>query len=102
MGQADNVARSCIPGDFQPALATGAVLCYSLVGLREFTASYFGPFRDGTKVCTDMEDIHFPSMLRQVFPDGHKSKVSYRFDNDVTIHAGTLVFPPKRGVHFDQ
>ena len=48
------------------------------------------------------EDIHIPSTLRQVFPDGHKSKVSYRFDNDVTIHAGTLVFPPKRGVHFDQ
>lgn len=49
-----------------------------------------------------MEDIHIPSMLRQVFPDGHKLKVLYRFDNDVTIHAGTLVFPPKRGVHFDQ
>mgnify|MGYP001041170742 CR=1 FL=1 len=97
MGQTDNVARSCIPGDFQPALATGAVLCYSLVGLERV-----GPFRDGTKVCTDMEDIHIPSTLRQVFPDGHKSKVSYRFDNDVTIHAGTLVFPPKRGVHFDQ
>lgn len=102
MGQADNVARSYIPGDFQPALATGAVLCYSLVGLERVYGQLLWPLRDGTKVCTNMEDIHFPSMLRQVFPDGHKSKVSYRFDNDVTIHAGTLVFPPKRGVHFDQ
>ena len=87
---------------FNRRLQRGQCFVIPSLGLREFTASYFGPFRDGTKVCTDMEDIHIPSMLRQVFPDGHKSKVSYRFDNDVTIHAGTLVFPPKRGVHFDQ
>ena len=87
---------------FNRRLQRGQCFAIPSLGLREFTASYFGPFRDGTKVCTDMEDIHIPSMLRQVFPDGHKSKVSYRFDNDVTIHAGTLVFPPKRGVHFDQ
>lgn len=86
----------------EKTLQRGQCFAIPSLGLREFTASYFGPFRDGTKVCTDMEDIHFPSMLRQVFPDGHKSKVSYRFDNDVTIHAGALVFPPKRGVHFDQ
>jgi len=87
---------------FNRRLQRGQCFAIPSLGLREFTASYFGPFRDGTKVCTDMEDIHIPSTLRQVFPDGHKSKVSYRFDNDVTIHAGTLVFPPKRGVHFDQ
>ena len=87
---------------FNRRLQRGQCFAIPTLGLREFTASYFGPFRDETKVCTDMEDIHIPSMLRQVFPDGHKSKVSYRFDNDVTIHAGTLVFPPKRGVHFDQ
>lgn len=76
--------------------------CFAIpsLGLREFTASYFGPFRDGTKACTDMEDINIPSMLRQVFPDGHKSKVSYRFDNDVTIHAGTLVVPAQERCSF--
>lgn len=43
MGQTDNVARSCIPGDFQPALATGAVLCYSLVGLERVYGQLLWP-----------------------------------------------------------
>lgn len=77
--------------------------CFSIpsLGLKEFTASYFGPFREKTAVCSDMEDIHIPSMLRQVFPYGHNSKVSYCFDTNLTIHAGTLIYPPKGGVDSD-
>ena len=53
---------------FNRRLQRGQCFAIPSLGLREFTASYFGPFRDGTKVCTDMEDIHIPSTLRQVFP----------------------------------
>ena len=42
---------------FNRRLQRGQCFAIPSLGLREFTASYFGPFRDGTKVCTDMEDI---------------------------------------------
>ena len=41
------------------------------LGWSEFTPSYFGPFRGTTQVCTDLPDIHIPSMLRGVFQQGY-------------------------------
>lgn len=86
---------------FNRRLNRGQCFAVPSLGLREFTASYYGPFRDGTEVCSDMEDIVIPSMLRQVFPDGYRSKVSYRYDNNLTIHGGTMVYPPKGGADPD-
>lgn len=65
------------------------------LGWSEFTPSYVGPFREETKVCSDMLDIYIPSMLRQVFPDGFRSGYRAVYDTDLTIHKGVLLYPAR-------
>lgn len=65
------------------------------LGWREFTPSYFGEFREETKVCTDLPDIHIPSMLRQTFSNGYSSNFSPVYDTDLVITKGTLIFPQR-------
>jgi len=66
------------------------------LGWSEFTPSYFGPFREGTKVCTEISDILIPSMLREVFPEGYKSAYKAIYDTDVWIKDGVLIYPERR------
>lgn len=65
------------------------------LGWREFTPSYFGPFRENTKVCMQMLDIPIPSMLRQVFPYGYKSNYNAIYDTNLVIHQGMLFYPER-------
>ncbi len=67
------------------------------LGWKEFTVSYFGPFREGTTVCTEMEDIQIPSMLRQTFSDGYRSDFSPIYDTQLLIKKGVLEFPSGKG-----
>jgi CRISPR-associated protein Cas5d len=70
--------------------------CYSIpfLGWREFTPSYFGPFRETTKVQADLT-IKIPSMLREVFSHGYNSEVSLIYDQDIMIDQGILSYPIK-------
>jgi CRISPR-associated protein Cas5d len=70
--------------------------CYSIpfLGWKEFTPSYFGPFRETTRVQTDLT-IKIPSMLRQVFSKGYNSEVSIVYDQDVVIDHGVLWYSKK-------
>lgn len=65
------------------------------LGWSEFTPSYVGPFRESTQVCTDLQDIQIPSMLRNVFPRGYRSEYEAVYDTDVCIHNGVLVYPER-------
>lgn len=67
------------------------------LGWSEFTVSYFDPFRDTSHVCTELSDIHIPSMLREVFKTGYGSEYCPVYDNDLCIHHGILEYP-KRSV----
>lgn len=77
--------------------------CYSVpsLGLREFTPSYFGVFREETKVCADMPDIVIPSMLRQVFSKGYQTDVAYSYDTNIMVHKGVLIYPKRGGEGYD-
>jgi CRISPR-associated protein Cas5d len=68
--------------------------CYSMpcLGWREFTPSYFGEFREKTRVCSDVPRMIIPSMLRHVFPDGYGSELSYSYDANVEIVDGVLTY----------
>jgi CRISPR-associated protein Cas5d len=68
--------------------------CYSIptLGWREFTASYFGAFRDDTHIIRDLPTTEIPSMLRQVFSKGYNSEVAYRYDTDIVIESGVLIY----------
>ncbi len=65
--------------------------CYSIpvLGWREFTPSYFGTLREGSKP-VDSFSTTIPSMLRQVFSGGYSSPVRYTYDTDVKIERGIL------------
>lgn len=78
---------------FERRLKRGVSFGSVFLGWKEFSASYFGPFRENTAVCTDMEDIIIPSMLRQTFSKGYHSDFSPEYDPEVVIHKGTLIFP---------
>ena len=90
--------RTTAPGHayqaiFNRRLARGQSYASLALGWHEFTPSYFGPFREETKVCTDMSDIWIPSMLRTPFADGYRSKFHALYDTDLWIHRGVLIYP---------
>jgi CRISPR-associated protein Cas5d len=83
---------------FNRRLQRGQSYASLCLGWKEFTPSYFGLFREATKVCTEMPDIRIPSMLRNIFPKGYKSEYQAVYDTDLIIHKGTLVYPERRDV----
>lgn len=77
---------------FTRRLKRGQCFSVPFLGWREFTPSYFGEFRDGTQVQSEMETVVIPSMLRQVFSKGYQSEVAYEYDTDVEIAGGVLTY----------
>ena len=73
--------------------------CYSIpaLGWREFTPSYFGCLRPDTKALTELAPVYIPSMLREVFPGGYHSPVSFVYDQALVIQSGCLTYPVKGG-----
>ena len=83
---------------FQRRLQRGQSYASLALGWREFTPSYFGPFRPETTVCSDMEDVPIPSMLRTPFSDGYRSVFRAVYDTDLVIRQGVLEYPQRGGV----
>lgn len=81
---------------FNRRLQRGQSYSIPSLGWREFTPSYFGVFRETTQVCTELPDIHIPSMLREVFCCGYRSEYRAVYDTNLCIHRGVLEYP-KRG-----
>lgn len=76
---------------FERRLSRGQCYTVPFLGLKEFTPNYFGNFRKQTKISELNSKI--PSMLKQVFSDGYKSKVSYSFYQNIEIKNGVLEYP---------
>jgi len=76
---------------FNRRLQRGQCFTVPFLGWKEFGPSYFGEFRDTTKV---QDDIHMviPSMLREVFAEGYASKCAFIYEPNVKIDSGVLVF----------
>lgn len=68
---------------FNRRLARGQSYATLALGWSEFTPSYFGPFREETRVCTDLPDLHIPSMLRGVFQQGYRSAYQAVYDQNL-------------------
>lgn len=81
---------------FNRRLRRGQSHATLFLGWSEFTPSYFGPFRDTTRVCTDLPDIRIPSMLRGVFQNGYCSDYQAVYDTNLCIHHGVLEYPERR------
>ncbi len=81
---------------FYRRLKRGQSFATLALGWSEFTPSYFGVFREDTRVCAELPDIYIPSMLRGVFEDGYKSEYRAVYDTDLCIHRGVLEYPERR------
>lgn len=80
---------------FERRLRRGQSYATLCLGWSEFSPSYFGPFRENTHVCTELPDIHIPSMLRGMFQQGYRSAYQAVFDTDLCIHRGVLEYPER-------
>jgi CRISPR-associated protein Cas5d len=80
---------------FNRRLKRGQCYAIPVLGWREFTCSYVGPLCPQTSVLEDMPTIAIPSMLRQVFPHGYKSPVSFTYDQNISIENGYLHYPQR-------
>ena len=87
---------------FERRLQRGQSYAGLALGWREFTPSYFGPFRAETTVCCEMEDIRIPSMLRTLFSEGYRSAFQPVYDTDLVIHQGVLIYPQRGETPHDQ
>lgn len=87
---------------FNRRLSRGQMYGTVCMGWQEFTPSYFGPFREGTEVCREVDGITIPSMLRHSFSKGYKTAFCPSYDTDLVIQDGVLVFPTKGGTCGDQ
>jgi CRISPR-associated protein Cas5d len=83
---------------FLRRLKRGQAYSIPVLGWREFTPTYFGEFREYTRVYTDLPETHIPSMLRQTFSQGYNTSLSYEFDQNIVITNGVLEYPEKGGV----
>ncbi len=79
---------------FNRRLARGQCFMLPFLGWKEFGVSYFGPFREGTRVQEDI-NTEIPSMLREVFSEGYSSKCAFTYDQNVSVENGILHFPEK-------
>jgi CRISPR-associated protein Cas5d len=83
---------------FNRRLKGGQCFTIPFLGWKEFGPSYFGPFRESTRLQTDINMV-IPSMLREVFPEGYASKCIFTYDQEVRIAEGVMEFPRKGEQH---
>jgi len=81
---------------FDRRLSRGQCFTVPFLGWKEFGPNYFGEFRNGTKVQSDITMV-IPSMLREVFSDGYASKCAFTYDQNVKIAAGVMEYPRQGG-----
>lgn len=83
---------------FNRRLKRGQCFTLPFLGWKEFGPSYFGVFRETTKVQSDINMV-IPSMLREVFSEGYASKCAFTYEQDIKITAGMMEFSGEGGHH---
>lgn len=81
---------------FDRRLKLGQCFTIPFLGWKEFGPSYFGPFRETTRIRGDINMV-VPSMLREVFSEGYASKCAFTYEQDVKIIAGVMEFSKEGG-----
>ncbi len=76
---------------FDRRLSRGQWHSIPCLGWKEFTPSYVGPFRDSTKVCQTINTV-IPSMLHSVFSEPKYGKYKPKFQRNVAIENGVLIY----------
>lgn len=77
---------------FDRRLKRGQCFSIPFLGWREFTASYFGPIRAGTRPEQSI-NMTLPSMFREISYGECKKDWQFKFDQNVSITNGRLIYP---------
>jgi CRISPR-associated protein Cas5d len=85
---------------FNRRLKRGQCFTIPFLGWKEFGPSYFGPFREATRVQNHINMV-IPSMLREVFSEGYASVCAFAYDQNIRIIAGVMEFPRRGGQHVE-
>lgn len=83
---------------FNRRLKRGQCFTTPFLGWKEFGPSYFGTFRENTKVQSDV-NVVVPSMLREVFSEGYASKCMFTYEQNVNINEGIMAFRKQGGCY---
>jgi CRISPR-associated protein Cas5d len=83
---------------FNRRLKQGQCFSVPFLGWKEFTASYFGPFREHTKVCSTISTT-IPAALRQVFSKGYYSPISIAYDQNLEVKNGVVLFDKEEQIN---
>jgi CRISPR-associated protein Cas5d len=62
------------------------------LGWREFTCSYWGPFREKYEVDADLDGLEISSMLVGLWTDASSGQYAPRFSQNVIVEKGVLTF----------
>lgn len=76
---------------FERRLKQGKTFCTPFLGWKEFTASYWGPFRDEYVVDEELE-ISIPSMLHSVWERSPGGGYAPTFRQNVAVQKGVLSY----------
>ncbi|HET9285585.1 MAG TPA: CRISPR-associated protein Cas5 [Candidatus Angelobacter sp.] len=76
---------------FLRRLSKGQCFSVPALGWKEFTPSYWGPFRENTQVESTLE-LEIPSMLHSVFDKAVSGNVKPRFVQQARIEKGVLCY----------
>lgn len=76
---------------FLRRLARGQCHSTPALGWREFTCSYWGPFRDGTEVDASL-NLVIPSMLAGMWSEPVRGSYAPRFAQEVRVVSGALAY----------
>lgn len=77
---------------FERRLKRGQFFHTPCLGWKEFVPSYFGPLREATSPCKEINFV-IPSLLMSVFPDGYASKPRFLFAQNVEVREGVMLYP---------
>lgn len=83
---------------FDRRLKSGQCFTIPFLGWKEFGPSYFGEFRESTRVQTDINMV-ISSMLREVFSTGYASNCAFTYDQRVKIVAGVMEYRRHGGLY---
>lgn len=83
---------------FNRRLMKGQCFSIPFLGWKEFGPNYFGPLRETTKPCKDINMV-IPSILRDVFPDGYGSDAKFSYDQNVAVTEGVMLFSDKEAAN---
>lgn len=91
-GKKGENSRHYLQDLFNRRLKQGRCFRTPCLGLSEFTATYWGPFRNQYEVDSEIDGVRIAAMLKSVWSSPVDGSYAPEFSHDLTIEKGVLSF----------